>query len=403
MKLSSLILSICSITDGAPGQSSLPRGNILPLGKMTSLRNQFKEKKINYTNEDLTKNLSAKFGSDGHNEAITNYMDAQYYGVIHIGTPPQEFTVIFDTGSSNLWVPSTKCKLTNIACLLHSKYDSESSSSYTADGQEFEIQYGSGSLSGFTSKDTVEVAGVWVKDQPFAEAVEEPGLTFVAAKFDGILGLGYPTIAVNHMLPPINNMMTQGALSTGMFAFYLDRDASDEIGGELSIGGVDPERYEGDFNWNDVTRQAYWQIKMDKFDVQGTNVTACDQSDGCQVIIDSGTSLLAVPSNLADEINHAIGAFKFANGEYIVPCRHMDTMPNIDFTLNGVTYTLEPNDYVMKVGAGGQEQCISGFMGMDIPPPAGPLWILGDVFMGKYYTAFDFDNNRVGFATLKKP
>ena len=155
------------------------------------------------------------------------------------------FQVIFDTGSSNLWVPSTKCKLSNIACLLHSKYDSESSSSYVPNGEEFAIQYGSGSLSGFTSYDTVEMAGVWVKDQAFAEAVEEPGVTFVAAKFDGILGLGYPTIAVNHMLPPINNMMAQSELNKGMFAFFLDRNKDDEAGGELSIGGVDPDRYEG--------------------------------------------------------------------------------------------------------------------------------------------------------------
>ena len=67
---------------------------------------------------------------------------SKYYGVIHIGTPPQKFQVIFDTGSSNLWVPSTKCKLSNIACLLHSKYDSGSSSSYKADGQSFDIQRG---------------------------------------------------------------------------------------------------------------------------------------------------------------------------------------------------------------------------------------------------------------------
>jgi hypothetical protein len=107
---------------------------------------------------------------------------------------------------------------------------------------------------------------------------------------------------------------------------------------------------------------------MDNFEVQGKGVSACSGNEnGCQVIVDSGTSLLAVPKNLAEEINHAIGknsvefsifksflgAFQFANGEWIVPCRHMDTMPDIDFTLNGKVYTLTPEDYVMKIAAEG--------------------------------------------------
>lgn len=331
-------------------------------------------------------------------ERLTNFLDSQYYGIISIGTPPQNFTVLFDTGSSNLWVPSIHCSLLDIACWFHHRYNSKKSSTYAKNGTEFSIQYGRGSLSGFISGDTVTVAGLSVSGQQFAEAVKQPGIAFVFARFDGVLGMGYPSISVDNVMPVFDTAMAAKLLPQNIFSFYISRDTTAAVGGELMLGGTDPQYYTGDLHYVNVTRKAFWQIGMNRVDV-GNQLTLCKA--GCQAIVDTGTSLIAGPKEEVKALQKAIGAIPLLMGEALIECTKIPTLPVISFDIGGKTFNLTGEDYVVKESQMGVTICLSGFMAMDIPPPTGPLWILGDVFIGKYYTVFDRDADRVGFATAK--
>eukprot|EP01094_Clydonella_sp_ATCC50884_P025842 TRINITY_DN692_c0_g1_i1.p2 TRINITY_DN692_c0_g1~~TRINITY_DN692_c0_g1_i1.p2 ORF type:complete len:394 (+),score=138.78 TRINITY_DN692_c0_g1_i1:111-1184(+) len=328
---------------------------------------------------------------------ISDYEDAQYYGPITIGTPPQNFQVVFDTGSSNLWIPSSKCPITNIACRTHNQYDDSKSSTYVANGTKLSIQYGSGSMEGFLSMDTVNMGGIDVLNQTFGEATQEPGLAFVEAKFDGILGLAFETISADHVTPVWYNMLDQNLVEKGMFAFWLSQDASAPEGGELFLGGYNPNRMTGDITYVPLTSETYWEFAMDDFQVGGVSQGWC--TDGCKAICDSGTSLITGPKDQINALNRALGAHVLL-GEGIFPnCTMTEDLPDVEIKLAGKVFSLSSKDYVLRIQSGPEVECLSGFMGLDVPRPMGPLYILGDVFISKYYSIFDFDNEQVGFAT----
>ena len=324
-----------------------------------------------------------------HGVPLSDYMNAQYYAPITIGTPPQEFKVVLDTGSSNLWVPSSSCS--SIACFLHSKYDASASSTYKANGSDFAIQYGSGSLEGYVSQDTVSIGDLTIKKQDFAEATKEPGLAFAFGKFDGILGLAYDTISVNHIVPPFYQMLDQKLLDEPVFAFRLG--SSEEDGGEATFGGVDESAYSGKIDYHPIRRKGYWELELEGIKFGDEEL----ELEGTGAAIDTGTSLIAMPSDIAEMLNAQIGAKKSWNGQYTVDCNTIPSLPDLSFIFSGKKYTLSGEDYVLNAGG----TCISSFMGMDIPEPVGPIWIVGDSFLRKFYSVYDLGRNAVGLAKSK--
>ncbi|XP_062949646.1 pepsin A-5 [Cynocephalus volans] len=322
-----------------------------------------------------------------HEESMVNYMDLEYYGTIGIGTPSQDFTVIFDTGSSNLWVPSIYCS--SAACENHNRFNPDDSSTFEATSESVSIEYGTGSMTGILGYDTVEVGGISDTNQIFGLSESEPSSFLYYAPFDGILGLAYPSISASGATPVFDNIWDQKLISEDLFSVYLSPD--EESGSVVIFGGIDSSYYTGSLNWVPVSVEGYWQITVDSITMNGETI-AC--SDTCQAIVDTGTSLLAGPTTPISNIQSYIGASENSDGEMVVSCSSIDELPDIIFTINDVQYPVPASAYILDTDG----VCISGFEGMDVSTSSGDLWILGDIFIRQYYTVFDRANNKLGLA-----
>ncbi|KAI4553193.1 hypothetical protein MJT46_016487 [Ovis ammon polii x Ovis aries] len=237
----------------------------IPLVKKKSLRqNLIENGKLKEFMKTHKYNLGSKYIREAatlvSDQPLQNYLDTEYFGTIGIGTPAQDFTVIFDTGSSNLWVPSIYCS--SEACTNHNRFNPQDSSTYEATSETLSITYGTGSMTGILGYDTVEVGGISDTNQIFGLSETEPGSFLYYAPFDGILGLAYPSISSSGATPVFDNIWDQGLVSQDLFSVYLS--SNEESGSVVMFGGIDSSYYSGSLNWVPVSVEGYWQITVDR-------------------------------------------------------------------------------------------------------------------------------------------
>lgn len=320
----------------------------------------------------------------GQEIPLVNSLDAQYFGEMQVGTPPQTLKVLFDTGSANLWLPSCACW--SLSCFFHECYRHKDSLSYVGNGTELSIQYGTGGASGHLSRDVVSLGGMQTVDVLFGEMTSVWGLTFLFSKFDGILGLGWSALANAGVPPFFSSLYSQGLIQDNSFSIYLSKYGDNESS-ELILGGYNSSLAVSAFTYHPLVSESYWTLNVT--DVQVNNVSL--GLTGLRAIIDSGSGMLPGDYRVMRKLMEKVGSV-FSN------CLNLAELPVVTIFIDRVAYPLSPSDYVLQIGEGTGAQCVNGWSGTLMTEELAYTLVLGDMFLRAYYAHFDFAGQRVGLA-----
>merc|ERR1719506_3182595 len=330
--------------------------------------------------------------NDGANSKVVH--KTAYYGKVEIGTPRQSFTVVFDTGSGNLMVPSTFCH--THACTMHRRFDRKASATaedIEADGSlskkgalrdQITVTFGTGEISGVFIQDDVCIGSLCTNIH-FVGATEETEDPFSSFNFDGVLGLALPQMSQGPAFSLMDHMVQSKALRQSLFSVFLSD--SEMESSEITFGAIKDEHMVTPMFWQPVSRESgYWQGEIQDITINNKKQSLCND---CQVAVDTGTSQLAGPTDVIQELSKRLDVKS--------DCSNYKDLPDLGFVIDEKILNLQPQDYVDK----GPDGCEVSLMALDVPPPNGPLFIFGDPFLRKFYTAYDSANKRVGFATAR--
>jgi cathepsin D len=348
-----------------------------------------------------------------------------FYGRIRVGA--KEFSVVFDSGSGHLILPGARCD--DRACLSHQQYDPATSLAaveINSDGTP--IVPGSDRDQLTVSFGTGEVSGVFVKDLMCAGAPEEDSdeatvdscrdvQMIVATKmsdkpfadfaFDGVFGLALPGLSQTSDF----NLATQLTkdLPSGMqaFSYYFSHKAN---GSKLVFGGLLRDRLRSPLVWVPVVdpEDGYWKLRVSGVQIGGERAEICAQ--GCHGVADTGTSVLAAPTAIIQQIREKFQGLVVREGKCQMPPENASAADFIEVFLDTTALRLYPHDFSQprrSLEWNGTDvddwdaedlPCELMLMRLDVPEPLGPLVVLGEPFLTKYYTVFDVEHLRVGFA-----
>ncbi|KRW98489.1 Aspartic peptidase domain [Pseudocohnilembus persalinus] len=381
-------------------QLNLKSGN---LRKDKKYQQQNKRKSSNLL--DITENTQQQ----GQKKILPlkNHFNSFFTGKLGVGNDKNnQFEMIFDTGSNNLFLNSVKCQQSG--CKKGEQYDSSQSQSYQLDGTVIEVTFGSGAIQGQLAYENLFINEMEIDNVQFYEITSQDGKIFESGQFDGIIGLSLSDDGSSDQLTIFDHMVEQNLLEKPQFSFYMNRQENSETSAVI-FGGTDQRFYEGNITYHNVIKdQPYWAVWGQKIKIGGKETGLCSDEDPCKLVIDSGTSLSSVPS---DKYQDFIQLLQIDD-----QCMNYSKLQDIVFEIDGVEYSLSPQDYVISKDNQGndveliqdpvdenQNYCLNTFFSLDVPEPKGPLWILGDIFMSKYYSVFERgeNQNRVGFAKSK--
>lgn len=332
-------------------------------------------------------------------DADTVSYKSVYFGTISMGHPrKQEFSVVFDTGSGHVIVPSQAC--VSETCTIHRRYSRELSE------HAVDVDYDGSPVTPGAPRDQItvafgtgEVTGQFVNDRlclgsseegrlvmesglpPSKASLQRPNASsassapeededrhrpncvelrlvtatemthepFHAFAFDGVLGLGLDGLALAKEFSFFGMMTSQRRLLQPSFGVFLAD--SDEESSEISFGGHSPDLVRSGLSWAPVAfpELGYWQVAITKLRIGNRTMDFCDDGQ-CRAVVDTGTSLLAVPKDFADILQDELSGSLLDpepgdDGE--VDCRKAQGAL-VHFEVGEMTLTLAPGDYARQ-------------------------------------------------------